>query len=181
MVFKKWVCKNNVLGCIRIFNLLQGFNDCPNFRSKYGCWVRQSHGDYGVWWNNCSTSHIISIPWTICINRNVITVPVSYFHEKLLVYWCICSIFFRCTKSSTIFRGLIHQGGEMKYEGVSKMSESSMLEAVKNCLIRRPIVRIAFGLASNNFIYLLSNTAYVQDVLAMTLSWKHTAEIALHV
>ena len=23
---------------------------------------------------------------TICINRNVITVPISYFHEKLLVY-----------------------------------------------------------------------------------------------
>ena len=46
----------------------------------------------------------------------------------------------------------------MKYEGVSKMSESSMLEAVKNCLIRRPKVHIAFGLASNNFIYLLSNT-----------------------
>ena len=23
---------------------------------------------------------------SICINRNVITVPVSYFHEKLLVY-----------------------------------------------------------------------------------------------
>ena len=66
--------------------------------------------------------------------------------------------FFRCTNSSTIFGGLIHQGGEMKYEGVSKMAESSMLEAVKNCLIRRPKVRIAFGLASNNFIYLLSNT-----------------------
>ena len=72
MVFKKWVCKNNVFGCIRIFNLLQGFNDCPNFSSKYG-----------------------SNPWTICINRNVITVPVSYFHEKLLVYWCISSIFFQ--------------------------------------------------------------------------------------
>ena len=94
-MFKKWVCKNNVFGCIRIFNLLQGFNDCPNFSSKYGCLVRQSHGDYGVWWKNCSTSHSISIPWTICINRNVITVPVSYFHEKLLVYWCICSIFFQ--------------------------------------------------------------------------------------
>ena len=67
--------------------------------------------------------------------------------------------FFRCTKSSTIYRGLIHQCGEMKYEGVSKMSESSMLEAVKNCLIRRPKVRIAFGLASNNFIYLLANNA----------------------
>ena len=39
------------------------------------------------------------------------------------------------------------------------MLESSMLEAVKNCLIRRPKVRIALGLASNNFIYLLSNTA----------------------
>ena len=47
----------------------------------------------------------------------------------------------------------------MKYEGVSKMSESSMLEAVKNCLIRRPKVRNAFGLASNNFIYLLPKTA----------------------
>ena len=40
----------------------------------------------------------------------------------------------------------------MKYEGVSKMSESSMLEAVKNCLIRRPKVRIAFGLASDDQI-----------------------------
>ena len=39
------------------------------------------------------------------------------------------------------------------------MSESSMLEAVKNCLIRRPKVRNALGLASNNFMYLLSNTA----------------------
>ena len=67
--------------------------------------------------------------------------------------------FFRCTNSSTIFGGLIHQGGEKKYEGVSKMSESLMLEAVKNCLIRRPKVHIAFGIASNNFIYLLSNTA----------------------
>ena len=47
----------------------------------------------------------------------------------------------------------------MKYEGVYKMSEKSMLEAVKNCLIRRPKVGIAFGLASNNFIYVLSNTA----------------------
>ena len=47
----------------------------------------------------------------------------------------------------------------MKHEGVSKMSENSMLEAVKNCLIQRPNVHIAFGLASNNFIYLLSNTA----------------------
>ena len=39
------------------------------------------------------------------------------------------------------------------------MSESSMLEAVKNSLIRRPKVRIALGLASNNYIYILSNTA----------------------
>ena len=36
------------------------------------------------------------------------------------------------------------------------MSEKSMLEAVKNCLIRRPKVRMIFGLASNNVIYLLS-------------------------
>ena len=47
----------------------------------------------------------------------------------------------------------------MKYEGVSKMSEKSMFEAVKNCLIRRPKVRNALGLASNTFIYALSNTA----------------------
>ena len=47
----------------------------------------------------------------------------------------------------------------MKYEGVSKMSEKSMLEAVKNCLIRRPKVGIALGFASNNFIYVLSNNA----------------------
>ena len=67
--------------------------------------------------------------------------------------------FSRCTKSSTIVGGLIHQGGKMKYEGVSKMTEKSMLEAVKNCLIQRPKVRIARGLASNNSIYLLSNTA----------------------
>ena len=38
------------------------------------------------------------------------------------------------------------------------MSETSMLKAVKNCLMRRPKVRMVFGLASNNFIYLLSNT-----------------------
>ena len=40
-----------------------------------------------------------------------------------------------------------HQGGKMKYEGVSKMSEKSMSEAVNNCLIRRPKVRIALALA----------------------------------
>ena len=67
--------------------------------------------------------------------------------------------FFRCTKSSTIFGGLTHQGGKIKYEGVSKMPGNPMLGAVKNCLIRRPKVRIALGLASNNFIYVLSNTA----------------------
>ena len=30
--------------------------------------------------------HGKTVPQAICINRNVITVPVSYFHEKLLVY-----------------------------------------------------------------------------------------------
>ena len=39
------------------------------------------------------------------------------------------------------------------------MFEKSMLEAVRNYLIRRPKVRMAFGLASNIFIYLLSKTA----------------------
>ena len=36
----------------------------------------------------------------------------------------------------------IHQGGKTKYEGVSNMSEKSMLEGVKNCLMQRPKVRI---------------------------------------
>ena len=40
---------------------------------------------------------------------------------------------------------------------VSKMSDSkiSMLEAVINCLMRKPNVRMAFSLASNNFINVL--------------------------
>ena len=52
----------------------------------------------------------------------------------------------------------MHQGGNTKYEGVSKLSEKPLLEAIKNYLMRRPSVRMAFGLASNNFIYLLSNS-----------------------
>ena len=48
--------------------------------------------------------------------------------------WHLFDLFFRCTKSNTIFGGLIDQGGKMKYEGVSKMSEKSMLEAVKTLL-----------------------------------------------
>ena len=67
--------------------------------------------------------------------------------------------FYRCTRSSTDFGSLIHQGGNTKYEGVSKMFETIMVEGVKNCLKRRPKVRMAFGLVSNNFIYLLWNTA----------------------
>ena len=43
----------------------------------------------------------------------------------------------------------IHQGFKTKYEGVLKMSEKSLLDAVKNCLMRRPKVRMAFGHASN--------------------------------
>ena len=39
------------------------------------------------------------------------------------------------------------------------MFEKSMLEGVKNCLMRNSKVRMTFGLASNNFIYLLSNIA----------------------
>ena len=62
--------------------------------------------------------------------------------------------FFRCTRSSTIFGGPIHQGGNTKYEGVSKMSEISMQEAVKNCIMLRPKVRMTFGLASNILLYL---------------------------
>ena len=73
-------------------------------------------------------------------------------------------------QSSTIFRGLIHQGGEMKYEGVSKMSESSMLEAVLHLASHQ----------TTSYIY-YQTPRYMQDILAMTLSWKHTAEIALHV
>ena len=65
--------------------------------------------------------------------------------------------FFRCTKSITIFGGLTYQGCNIKYKGVSKMAENSMLEAVKNCLIQRSKVHIALSLAWNYFIYLLSN------------------------
>ena len=39
--------------------------------------------------------------------------------------------FFRCFRSSPIVGGLIYQGGNTKYEVVSKMSEK-MLEAVNN-------------------------------------------------
>ena len=81
-------------------------------------------------------------------------VPVSYFHENDATV----RSFFRFTRSITIFGGLIHQGCKTKYENVSKMSEIYMLKAVKNCLMRRPKVQMEFGLASNNFIYLLSNT-----------------------
>ena len=80
-------------------------------------------------------------------------------HGTCVVVPWIFPSFFRCTRSSTIFGGPIHQGGNTKYEGVSKMCVKSMLEAVKNCLMRRPKVRMAFSLASKNFIYLLSNTA----------------------
>ena len=44
----------------------------------------------------------------------------------------------------------------MKYEGVSKMSEKSMLEAVKNYLIRRPKVRIA----QTRFVYINVQALY---------------------
>ena len=53
----------------------------------------------------------------------------------------------------------------MKYEGVSKMSETSMLEAVKNCLIRKPKVGIALGLASNNFICIIKHRVMCRMVL----------------
>ena len=56
------------------------------------------------------------------------------------------------------FSAVRHKGGKTKY-GVSKMSEKTMLEAAKNRLMRKPNVRMAFGVESNNFIYLSSNTA----------------------
>ena len=43
-----------------------GFNVCPDFSSNYECWIRQSRGNYGVWWKKCNTSHIIPclvFPW----------------------------------------------------------------------------------------------------------------------
>ena len=57
------------------------------------------------------------------------------------------------------------------------MSESSTLEAVENCLIRRLKVRIA----SNDFIYLLSNTALCAGCFGNDFILKHTVEIALNV
>ena len=59
----------------------------------------------------------------------------------------------------------------MKYEGVSKMSEKSVLEAVKNCLIRGQ--KYVFYLTSHqttSYMY-YQTPRYVQDGLAMTLSW----------
>ena len=50
----------------------------------------------------------------------------------------------------------------MKYEGVSKMSETSKLEAVKNCLIQNQ--KYVLHLA------LHQTPRYVQDGLATTLS-----------
>ena len=35
----------NIFGCNWIFDLFQGFNDFKNVNSKYGCWIRQSHGN----------------------------------------------------------------------------------------------------------------------------------------
>ena len=52
-----------------------------------------------------NTSHSISIPWSICIKRNVITVPVSYFTKSCWYIDAYVRSFFRCTKSSTIFGG----------------------------------------------------------------------------
>ena len=49
------------------------------------------------------------------------------------------------------------------------MAEKSMLQAVKNCLIRRPKVLMAFGLASNNFNDLLSKTASCAGCLGSDL------------
>ena len=57
----------------------------------------------------------------------------------MLLHICLVSILvrivllvlLRCTRSSTFFGGLIHQGGNTKYKGVSKMYKKSMLEAVK--------------------------------------------------
>ena len=92
-----------------------------------------SHGNYGVWWKNCSASHRIPIPLTICTNGNVITVLVLYFREKLLINRCICAIFLQMhqIQSSVVwYTKVVNQN----------MSEKSILEAVKNCLVRRPKV-----------------------------------------
>ena len=60
----------------------------------------------------------------------------------------------------------------MKYEGVSKMSEISMLEAVKNCLIRRKKYDLHFASHQTTSYIYYQTPRYVHDVLAMTLSWK---------
>ena len=65
----------------------------------------------------------------------------------------------------------------MKYEGVSKMSESSTLEAVKSS--QKYVLHLASHQTTSCIYY--QTPRYVQDVFAITLSWKHTAEIALHV
>ena len=49
------------------------------------------------------------------------------------------SRFSNALKSNSIFGGLMHQGGRTKYEGVSKMTDKSMLEEDKNYFIRKKV------------------------------------------
>ena len=61
-------------------------------------------------------SHRIPIPWIICLTRNITTIPLSYFHEKLLINRCNCAIFLcgRCIRSNTIFGCLLYQSENRK-------------------------------------------------------------------
>ena len=70
------------------------------------CWIRQSHGNVGAWWKNRSSSRRIPTPLTICIIRNIIKKPVTYFREKLLINIAYASVrsFFRCIRSSNVSR-----------------------------------------------------------------------------
>ena len=97
METRKWVCKNNIFGCNWMLNFFQRFNDGPNFSSKYGCWIGQYHGNYGVWWKYCSTSHRTPIPWSVGISMKG-----SWYIDASV------RSFFRWIRSSTIF-GVVKQ------------------------------------------------------------------------
>ena len=155
----------NMDGTEFLKKFFQSLNDCPNFSSKYGCWVRQSHGNYGVWWKNCNTSHNIFIPWTICINWNVITAPVTVPDKQMYLCDLSSDTPYPAQSSVVWYTKMVKQNMKVFPICVKK----PMLEAIKNCLMRRPKVRIAFGLASNNFIYFLSNTASCVECLGSDL------------
>ena len=74
---------------------------------------------------NAESSNVMEITM---FDRNVITVPVSNFHEKLLIYRCICFSYGSDPVQSSVV--LIHQGGKTKNEF---LIEFSCVAALNRC------------------------------------------------